>query len=421
MDKSSKLYNKALEKYNKGLINKAEDLCEKSISLNIKNSAAINLKGLLYYIKGDLDNCRRLWKMNFQINKDRVSEKYIQDSKNDERLLKLYNTALILIKELKINEALILLNECENSHFNYINVNNYLALCYIKKGDYTKASEYLDNVLKADNKNKIALQNRKSLAQYNHIKKNIKFKSIVIPIISILLIASTIIVLKYNGINVTKELKDNKNKIVGKVYKKDNNLNKINTNTNTISTDKKSVEPKIDKSKKEIFPYNEIKKHIAEKDFNKIHEDLIKWNNKSLSINEKSLLGQEKDLMNSAGGEYYYNNGYDFLMKGDYNKAKINLQRAYEYGSGNWYHSHAVYLLGTIYENLEDVETAIKYYTIYDNNFNNGDYEETVLYNLCLLYKNIDIAKGKSYAQKLISKFPTSIYNNSKIQNLISN
>lgn len=133
MDKSSKLYNKALKKYNNGFIDKAFELCEESISLNINNSAAINLKGLLYYIKGDINSCRGLWKMNSQLNKDRVSEKYIQDSSNDEKLLELYNTASILIKELKINEALILLKQCEKSHFNYINVNNYLALCYIKK------------------------------------------------------------------------------------------------------------------------------------------------------------------------------------------------------------------------------------------------------------------------------------------------
>ena len=56
MDKSQKKYIKALDNYNNGYIDKAIKLCEESISINIKNSAAINLKGLLYYLNGDLDN-----------------------------------------------------------------------------------------------------------------------------------------------------------------------------------------------------------------------------------------------------------------------------------------------------------------------------------------------------------------------------
>ena len=56
MDKSQKIYNKALDKYNKGYIGKSMELCDESISISIKNGAAINLKGLLLYLKGDLGN-----------------------------------------------------------------------------------------------------------------------------------------------------------------------------------------------------------------------------------------------------------------------------------------------------------------------------------------------------------------------------
>ena len=391
MDKSSKLYNKALKKYNNGFIDKAFELCEKSISLNINNSAAINLKGLLYYIKGDINSCRGLWKMNFQLNKDRVSEKYIQDSSNDEKLLELYNTALILIKELKINEALILLKQCEKSHFNYINVNNYLALCYIKKGNYEKAIEYVNNVLKVDNKNKDALENKKSLQEYSDIKRVTNYKSIIAILIGITIIFSIVIFII------------------------------LNRNNTTTVQDTQHPQYNADENKKEVFPYGEIKNHIDEKDFNKILEDLIKWNNKDIGINEKSLLAQGKDLIESEGAEYFYNNGYDLLTKGDYSTAKIYLERAYKYGSSGWYYPHAIYLLGTTYEKLGDIEKAIMYYTIYDNKFESGDYEETVLYKLSLLYKNIDISKAEVYAKKLVNKFPQSIYNNSKIKSIIGN
>ncbi|WP_027625129.1 tetratricopeptide repeat protein [Clostridium lundense] len=420
MDKSSKLYNKALEKYNKGYIDKAEEICEKSISLNINNSASINLKGLLYYINGDLDNCRKLWKMNFQINKDRVSDKYLQDTKDDQKLLELYNTALILIKELKINEALILLRQCEKSHFNYINVNNNLALCYIKKGNYIKALEHLDNVLKADNKNKIALESKKNLRKYNCTKRQINLKNISLTAICVFLVFGIGILIKINSANISKSLKSSKNKIMTSIHKKNSDSDKTKSNTDNVALNKQNNEEKSEKSKNEVFPYNEIKKHIDEKDFNKIHNDLIKWNNKDLSINEKSLLGQGKDLINSAGGEYFYNKGYEFLTKGDHNNTRVYLERAYEYGNGKWYYPHAIYLLGTTYQNLGDMENAIRYYSSYDNRFNNDEYEEIVLYNLALLYKNIDMNKAKAYGKKLVKSFPESIYNNTNIQNLIA-
>ncbi len=48
MDKSGKVYVKAMNKYNDGYIDKALRLCEKSISLNNTNAAASKFKG--YFI-----------------------------------------------------------------------------------------------------------------------------------------------------------------------------------------------------------------------------------------------------------------------------------------------------------------------------------------------------------------------------------
>ena len=79
MDKSGKIYVKAMSKYNDGYIDKSLALCEKSISLNITNAAALNLKGILYYLKGDLDNSKKMWDINYKRNNDKVSKKYLKD------------------------------------------------------------------------------------------------------------------------------------------------------------------------------------------------------------------------------------------------------------------------------------------------------------------------------------------------------
>jgi outer membrane protein assembly factor BamD (BamD/ComL family) len=77
-------------------------------------------------------------------------------------------------------------------------------------------------------------------------------------------------------------------------------------------------------------------------------------------------------------------------------------------------------MLGLSYKNAGDIDSAIKYYEQYDKNYPSGDYEQTVLYELALIYKNIDDSTSKSYAKKLVKFYPKSIYNNSIIQGILS-
>lgn len=171
MNKSQKIYSRALNKYNNGYIDSAIKLCEESISIDIKNKSSINLKGLLLYLKGDLDKAQKLWKMNYQVNEDEVAQKYLESSKKDNEKIQFYKEALILIEKFKIDEALVLLEKCAESDFNYINVNNYSALCYMKKGQYARALEKINNVLKLDVKNVEAKENIKLLKNINIIGK----------------------------------------------------------------------------------------------------------------------------------------------------------------------------------------------------------------------------------------------------------
>ncbi|OAA92366.1 tetratricopeptide repeat protein [Clostridium ljungdahlii] len=409
MDKSQKIYNKALKKYNDGYIDKAIELCEESISLNIKNRASINLKGLLFYLKGDLDKAQKLWKMNHQVNGDGVSEKYLGSLKEDDVRFSLYVKALRLIRELKINEALKLLEQCSESDFNYIKVNNYSALCYIKKGEYKNALEKLNNVLKVDIKNDEAKKTMKLLEDLNVVKKKFPLRKVVC--ISASIICSVVlIVLIFNGVK-------NKN-----LFNK--NVAKVKTSAIKNSGQKASgisnkTKPKAETTK-EVFPQEKFKGYLQNKDYDSIYIEVKKWKDKQLSTDEGALLSEGSNLLKQDGSAYFYKLGTNYLNSKDYNNAKAYLTKAYEFGSENYLYADIVYMLATTLDSSGDTKNAINYYIQYDKSFSDGDYEETVLYRLAVIYKDTDKSQAKKYAQGLVDKYPNSIYNNSIISNLIN-
>jgi tetratricopeptide (TPR) repeat protein len=420
MDKSKKIYIKALDKYNNGYMDKAMELCEESISLDIKNSAAINLKGLLYYFKGELGNSQKLWKMNYQINKDNVAEKYLSNSKEDEERQKLYNLALDLINELKINEALNVLEKCAESDYNYINVNNYISLCHLNKGDNDKALEYVDKVLKLDRNNTAAKENIKTLKKYRVVDFKIGKKKIIIlfAVIFMVILALSIKYIKNNNSFMINKLTKNNyisfftKKVPINVKNQKNMSNKVQDNkVNNTNVNKSKVET-------EVFPEDKIKSDINNKDFEVLYEEYMKWKDKPISDDDKIIILQAGELLKRDSVTYFYNKGCVYMNNKDYTDAKAYLLKSYSLDVHSDLYPHIVYMLGTSCELSGDVENALRYYVQYDNSFNGGDYEDTVLYKLAILNKDGNKAIAKKYAQKLINKYPGSIYNNSVINDL---
>ncbi|MDW8800121.1 hypothetical protein P8V03_03010 [Clostridium sp. A1-XYC3] len=428
MNKSRKIYIKALEKYNNGYIDKAIELCEESISIDIKNAAAINLKGLLCYLKGDLEEAQKLWKMNKQINKDGISEKYLEDTKKDKERLKFYGVALELIRELKIQEALVLLKKCLESDYNLINVNNHLALCYMKKGLYNKALEHVEKVLTLDRTNVIAKDTRKKLKSYGVLNKEYVPKKLALILIGVIclvvLLLGTIVFINFSkdgyksGLRTLLNFKVNSS---SESHKKE-----TGTTNKEIVKEKKSgaAKPEIKEDKKsnvqnEVFPYDKIKGDIESKNFDAVYDENIKWRDKNISDTEKTLLSSANELLKTEGVEYFYDKAYSYMNSEDYVNAKVYFTRCYELGGQHYLYPHIVYMLGTTFHLSGDAENTIKYYSEYDKAFSGGEYEETVLYTLALIYKDKDAATAKVYAEKLLQNYPQSIYNNSVINSLI--
>jgi len=416
MEKSKKNYMKAMNYYYEGNFEKALINCEKSLELGRGNSAALNLKGLLLYLKGDLEEARNQWKINYRLNNDDVARKYLEDSNKDKENLKLFNEGKAAFTQLKIKEALELFKNCEKSHFNFINLNNYLAQCYIKLGQYNNAEKHINEVLKTDKNNKMATEAMKLMNDLGVIKYKKKYSNKILvgsSIALILLISLSI----YTFIKVSH----NKNNLIVE----DNNNKKNNEQKQELNVKEEKEEEKnknkVEENKKEEnkFPFEELKVHIDNSKYDDIIKILKDYKNSVLNDNEKQMYVKASNLINKEAIKIYYDKAEEFRNKGDYKNSIKELEKIYEFSEGNYLYEHIIYMLALSYEKESDITTSIKYYEIYANKFKDGDYIENVIYNLAVLNENTNIEKSKKYANEIINKFPYSQFNNSKIENIL--
>ncbi|MBU3160320.1 tetratricopeptide repeat protein [Clostridium frigoris] len=414
MDKSGKIYVKAMNKYNDGYIDKALDLCEKSISLKSTNAAALNLKGILYYLKGDLENAKKMWDINYKRNNDKVSKKYLTDSIRDKKRLQLYVSALELIKQLNICEALKILERCQDSDFNFINVNNNISLCYIKQGEYDKAIQYINKVIKVDKKNAQAIINKKTLIKYGSLKRTINFKEIAAVTVSTFLII-IVIFIGYKNIYNIKHIS-----ILGAQKLQNDKLVENNKSTKVDKTGASAGKAVVNKAQ-EIngFPREQFKVSIKENNMEQIITYVNRWKNTDLEMNDKLLMVKGEEIIKSKGVLYFYDKGVSSIRDKEYNKAQKCFLYALPYSQGNYLQEHIIYMLAVSYKSSSDFQNAVKYYELIIKQFPRGSYTEEVLYNLILINKDIDSNKAKIYAEKLVKQFPNSLYKNSIVKKIL--
>ncbi len=437
MDKSRKLYIKAMNKYNDGHIDKALELCEKSISLNVTNAAALNLKGILCYLKGDLESAKKVWSINYKRNNDEVSKKYLRDSVKDKEKLQLYVSALTLIKQLNISGALEVLKQCEDSHFNFINVNNNISLCYIKQGEYDKALQYINEVLKIDKKDAEAIRNRKTLIEYGTLKRDINYKKILIGTISIFLTITMLLLGKiymYKARNLSVKgikkiqsgialiTKKHKNEIVDLSEIEDQKSEDIREDSKKEEQIANKPEEKLIEIKpQEVpkFPEAQLKESIKNYNMEQLVRYVNEWRNADLQMNDKLLLIKGEEIIKNNGIVYFYKKGIDYMSKKDFSEAQKYFLYALPYSKESYLQEHIIYMLALSYKSNSDFENAVKYYDLNLKQFPKGNYAEEVIYNLILINKDVDRNKAKLYAEKLVKQFPYSQYNNTIVKSIL--
>lgn len=384
---NKKEYKKALNLYNNGYIDKAIEICEIGISRSLEDSNLLNLKGLLLYLKGELEGAISLWKINKYHNDDEIAKAYLKDIEIDFNRRELFKESEELIRNLNIDEALQILMICKESDYNSINVNNALAICYMRKGEYVECQKCIDKVFSVDKYNIEAKSIKKEIDEILNIKSNssVVIKSIIITGIICIIITSGILI-KGKLQNGFKDDAENNFEVVNKSGEVDASesidVSNLDTNSESINTSTKESSNDIDK--KEDSNLNE---HI-------LNEDEIREN---------------------------YMKATDSFDEEKYNDTKVILESTIIYAENSHLNDDIMFLLASTYEKLGDNNEAIKNFEKYISSYENGNYIEESYYKIALLYRDLNKDKSKYYAKELISKYSNSIYNNTNIIDILNN
>ncbi|WP_238884333.1 tetratricopeptide repeat protein [Clostridium sp. YIM B02551] len=400
-NQGNKLHNKAMYYYSNGELEKALNICEKGMSLGLSNASLINLKGLLLYIQGDYQGAKATWRICKDFNNDDIAKKYLHGLELDSDKEGMYRKALSLYNDVKIVEALEILDDCATSDFNFINVNVLRSKAYIKLGEWEKAQFYLMKLKEKDKNNKYIKEIEQEIALFTGEKKHLPIKLISV-LGSIGLLVAIVIFLRTPIQNLFTKKEPPKNNVV--IEAKEDTTAKENNQTKeeVVTKDWSLLQPYIDK-----------KDYDSMLDF--IHDVKID----SLDANQRKLYLESKDLLDKDGIKYFYDKANGFFKNKDFVNAISEYKKAYEVSEGNYLREHISYLIATSYESNQQVDKAIEAYKDYLKENEKGEYAAEVNYRLAILNKNINKDESVKYANVIKSTYKNSMYYNSKIKGIL--
>ena len=292
MNNSMKNYNKAVEKFQVGNIDKALEYCEEAVALDINNKAALNLKGMILYLKGNLNAAQASWKVNVNINNDSIAKSYLDNIKDDILREKLYAKALQKIKSFNLEEAITLLESAKESDFNAINVYNALTYCYIKLGNKEKAKECIEKVISVERSNKVANDYINELGLKGRGFSNIINKQVALAgSIAIGLVVIGGVLILSNSTNFKKNTQSKKPQ---SVISKNDESNKNESKNNEESTIKDNEEEKQYSLKELVEKENYDGLIIA-----------MEENRKSITEENQKDFELAKELLETKGVKYF--------------------------------------------------------------------------------------------------------------------
>ena len=430
--KVNKAYDKAMDYYEKGKINKALEICEDILLEGLDNPVVLNFKGLLLYQKGNLREAITAWEMNKDLNNDDIAKNYIKDAVADEKRLDLYKSGEQALKQLKIDKALELFKRCSESDFNAIKVNTGIAMCYQKKGDLYRAKEYVDKALNIDQNAVTAKIIEKELKEdgiYLESKNSSKgFLVIITSLFVILAIVSGgyLVMSKFKDKNLSNNIEEQKiNGVIeeAKSTEDTEEKSKITDESEEIKVQETS-EVKSETTPEEIvkeapkstsFDKENLKSLMASNDLDGVYEQLKNVKAESISGENTEVYNQAVKLMKNEGVSKFYDYGLWYFNQGNYADAGTLLDKAYTYCEGNYLKEHILFYRASNTLKKSDDQTALLQYDEYYSKYPKGVYAEEALYELALLNNSVDKEKSKNYANTLINNFPKSIYINDNI------
>ncbi|WP_315077900.1 tetratricopeptide repeat protein [uncultured Clostridium sp.] len=418
--KNKKFYDKSIKYYQNGDLSKSLKACEESLSYSLKNPSILNLKGLILYQQGKLDEAITVWKINKDFNNDGIAQNYIHSAKEDEVRVELYELGEKKLKELKIDEAIKIFEKCKESDFNCMKVDTALALCYQKKGEVNKCIDYMKKVLVIDKNYKVANQIKSQLIELKAYKKESNnFVKSMLALVGVIFICGTVYVFKDNfkGINKNNNVSmESPNKVE----------DDASNSENVVIEEKKESEPETpdtiidEQNKKALLDVNKLNEHFENGDVDNIYYDLQNVNEQDVSDEYKGLYRRCVNLLKTSGIEVFYGKGMEEFNIENYEKANVEFSKAYDYCDSSYLKEHIMFYKAVTLEQLNNSDEAIKLYELYYEEYPKGSYADNALYNLSLILNNTDREKSIYYANKLRDDFSGSIYFNDTINQILN-
>jgi len=378
---SYKNYNEALNLANKNYFTTSTELIEKALELNPKDIDILNLRGLLKLLKCDFSKSFESFYTAMCYGNNELSRKYVDILSSDEFKVFLgrYNHSIRFINEDLNQESIHILNNIIEEDPNLIEPYVILALLYDKIGNLKKKQYYLERLEKVDKDNPLfsnkKIDKEKEIEQVSN-KKKINF----IPYI----ILGTIVV-------------------AGMVYHI-NNKNKIEKLNEQLNKKNEKIEA-IDKQLNETSE--------------KLQETNQKLEETSKSLNETK--NQEPEII-VANEEDLYKKAMNLKSNKDYDNAIKYFKNIVKDGKSKKYISESIYQLALLSEKTKNYDQAVKYYKKYINTYDKEDqYYDDAFYKLGMLYyENGDLDNAKKTFYGMRSEVPDSMYNNSKVKEILA-
>ena len=380
---SYKKYNNALDLASKNYITSALDNIEKALELNPKDVDILNLKGLLKLLKCDFSKSFESFYTAMCYGNNKLSRKYVDKLSSDEFnvFLRRYNHSIRFINEELNQESIHILDNIIEEDPDLIEPYVILALLYDKLNNTKKKDVYLEVLKQIDKDNPLIYDNNKEIKKDNNKKS--KKSNVLIPV---LVVGGLIFGIGgYLSINKIKSLN-----------------NQIEKQTIALNNQSKELDDKSEK-------------------LEQVNKDLIEANEEIKQKNEALEDAKVKEIM-SSDEVTIYNHAIGLKKAGKYEEAIKYLKQIIKNGKTKKYISEAIYQVAFLSEKIKNYDDAYNYYGKYINTYTPEDeYYDDAFYQLGMLYyENGNLEKAKQTFYGLRSEVPNSIYNNSRVNEILN-
>lgn len=376
---SYKRYNNALDLAEKNYITSACELIEKALEINPKDVDILNLRGLLKLLKCDFSRAFESFYTSMCYGNNEISRKYVDLLSSDEFkvFLSRYNHSIRFINEDLNHESIQILNNIIDENPEFIEPYVILSLLYNKLGNIEKKDYYLLKLREIDKDNDILDENIENKQEEKVIDKNTSPKKK--NFLPYVIMGCLVISMGAFYLHSKNKIED----LNSELTKKDEKLD---------SVDKKLYEAnnKLDETNKEL--------------------DKVK--NEEVKVDKEIVVADEATL---------YSDSLKLKKEGKTEEAIKILKNIASNGKSKKYISESIYQIAILSEKIGDNEEAIKYYKKYINTYTSNDqYYDDAFYQLGMLYYNMGrLEDAQSTFYGLKSEDPNSMYNNSKVKEIL--